>query len=138
MNVIHERAIIIGRAAFIEHCFVTIPKETSPKLVPSIVAPGIAVLEPLHSGHQIGFRRFQHEMVMVAHQDPGVHIPACSLTRFAQGPAEKAPVLVIPKDACASISSGHYGVGRSWIFDSNPSSHACLSDLQLQMSRFVD
>ena len=113
----------IGRTSFVQHRFVTITEEPAPKPMPAIVAAGISILQPLHSGDQIGFRRFQHEVIMICHQDPGVHLPTCLLTRFAQRFAKESPVLIVPENAFPPIPAGHDMIERPWIFNANRTRH---------------
>jgi len=83
--VVHERAIVITRAALAQDRLVTITEQPSPQSMPAIMPPSIGVLQPSHSRHQVSFGRFHHQMVMIAHQDPRMHPPAGPFTRLTQG-----------------------------------------------------
>jgi hypothetical protein len=53
-------------------------------LVPMVEAVSVNSQQPLHPVHQIASGRFAHQMEMVAHQAPGVHLPVGLLTRLGQ------------------------------------------------------
>src|SRR6266480_773907 len=58
------------------HRLITIPKKPTPCSVARVEPARIAVLQPLHPRHQIGFRRLNKNMIMIAHKDKGMHAPA--------------------------------------------------------------
>ena len=79
-----ERAVVITRAALAQNCLVTIAEKPPPQPMPAIMPPSISVLQPSHSPHQVGFGRFHHQMIVIAHQHPCMHPPARPLTRLSQ------------------------------------------------------
>ena len=57
---------------------------------------------------QAGVGGFQYQMVMVAHQAPGMHLPAGFLARFGQGFDEIVPVHIVQKDVVAPVTPAHH------------------------------
>jgi hypothetical protein len=56
----------------------------SAKLVAPVESLGVRPLQPFHARHQIGFRGFHQQMIVIAHQHLGVEAP----TGLAAGLAE--------------------------------------------------
>src|SRR6266403_3220933 len=65
MNIIHQRTIVVGRGAFIQNSLLAVPEKPPPKPMTIVKPARVSVLEPFHSGHEIAFRCFDHQMVMV-------------------------------------------------------------------------
>lgn len=47
--------------------FVAISEEPAQEPMPAIEPARVGILQPFHSGHQVGVRRLQHQMVVIAH-----------------------------------------------------------------------
>ena len=101
------------------------PLEQMPSLtVPCIEPLGVGALHPLHSHHQIRFRRFQQEMIMVPQQRVRMHPPSRALADFAQRCQEHRAVGIPPEYLLQTVSPAHYVVDRPRIFHSGFSWHA--------------
>ena len=99
--------------------------EQMPSLtVPCIEPLGVGALHPLHSHHQIRFRRFQQEMIMVPQQRVRMHPPSRALADFAQRCQEHRAVSIPPEYLLQTVSPAHYVVDRPRIFHSGFSWHA--------------
>ena len=72
--------------------FVAASEQLAGPPVPPVEPRGISAHEPLHSGHEIGLGCFQHEMVMIAHQTIGMHLPAGLEANFPKGFKEPFPI----------------------------------------------
>ena len=59
----------------------------------------------MHPRHQIRLGRFHQDVVMIRHQNKGVHPPAGPLARLSQSAEETFPVAVIAKDRFLAISA---------------------------------
>ena len=60
---------------------------------------------------------------MVAHQAPGVDLPAGLGTSFAEGAQEGLPIGVVAEDGFAEISPIHDVVNGSWVCDAQRTGH---------------
>jgi len=84
--------------------------------VPMVEPNGIGALQPSHPAHQVGVGRFQHQMLVVAHQAIGMHLPTRLLARFSQRLDEIVPVHIVEKNVLAAISPAHHMIHRAGIF----------------------
>jgi hypothetical protein len=87
------------------------------ELVPMIEPDGVGALEPGHARHQIGVGGLQNQMVMVAHQAPGMHLPAGFLARFGQGFDQIVPVHIVQKNVFAPVAPAHHMIHGTGIFN---------------------
>ena len=69
--------------------------------------------QPLHPGHQVGLRRFQHQMKMMAHQAIGLNLPLGLAAGLGQGGQEHPADLLIAKDRLPAMPPVHHVVNRS-------------------------
>jgi hypothetical protein len=60
-----------------------------------------------HSADQIGFGRFQQQMVVVAQECPSVNPPAGSSARFHQSRHPHVPIAIISVDFLPLVTSRH-------------------------------
>jgi len=103
--------------------FVTPAKERSAPPVPPVEPPGESPQQPTHAGHEIRLRGFQHEVKVLAHQAPGVELPARLAARFAQGVQESRAILVVALDRLGPDPAIHHMVNRPCILDAKRSGH---------------
>jgi len=68
--------------------------------VPCVIALRVGALQPLHPADQIGFRRLQQQVVVIAHQNKAMEAPARPLPRLAQGAQPELAVAVIGVNGC--------------------------------------
>jgi hypothetical protein len=71
----------------------------------------VSALKPFHSPDQVGLRRLQQKMIMVAHQHVSMHLPTRAPADLAQGPQKRRPIEIVAKDCFSPIASVEY-VGR--------------------------
>jgi hypothetical protein len=69
---------------------------------------GVAAVQELHPGRELGPRALDDEVVVVVHQAEGVHAPAEALDRFREQAEEEAAVVVVEVDrALGDPAAGH-------------------------------
>ena len=74
----------------------------------SVVEPDrVGALEPGHSGHQVRFRSFDHQVVVVGHQAVRMHLPARLLAGLGQGLDEIMPIHIIQEDLIPAVATAH-------------------------------
>ena len=93
------------------------------QLVPVVQADGVGALQPGHPRHQVGVGGFDHQMVMVAHQAKGMHLPIRLLTGLGQGLDEVMPVHVVQEDVLALVATAHHVIHGAGILDSHFARH---------------
>lgn len=124
VHVVHERTIVITRAALAQKWPCNDPRKAGPiARWRHFMPPGINALQPSHPCHQVTSGCFHHQMIMIAHQHPCVHPPACALTRLSKESGKIKPIGFIAENALTSVSPRHHVVKRPVIFDSNRSRH---------------
>ncbi|HZE56828.1 MAG TPA: hypothetical protein VE031_03135 [Chthoniobacterales bacterium] len=62
-------------------------------------------LEPAHAGHKVWLRCLDQQMVMICHQDEGVHPPTSALARLSQRGQKLFAICVIAKDRFLPITA---------------------------------
>jgi hypothetical protein len=80
-------------------------------------------LQPLHPLDQIRLGRLDKKVVMVIHQYPSMHLPACLSTRISHTLQKKSPILFIQKNRRSPIPPSHHMVKSPVKFQSNTSRH---------------
>ena len=115
MDVITDRFKVTITAAIHNQGFIAAAEHVTDEFVPVIEADGVGALEPRHPGNQVGVGSFQHQMIVIAHQAIGMHLPAGLMTGFGQGFEEILPVHTIQEDVLATISATHDVVDRAGI-----------------------
>jgi hypothetical protein len=73
-------------------------KQVPPKLVPTVETLGPGTLKPAHSLHQVGFRSFEGQVIVIAHQDPGIERPTRLPDKLLQGLLKTFTVLIVDDD----------------------------------------
>ena len=123
MDVIaHPLQIAVART--VHHQGLVAPAEQVPdELVPPVEPRRVSAQEPLHPRHQIGPRRFHHQMKVIKHQTPGMHLPVRLATALAQGEQKQFPILLIPEDRLPPIPAMHHVIDGPRIFDSQLARH---------------
>jgi hypothetical protein len=76
MHVIAGGPQIAVAAALHQLRFVAATEHVPEELVPVIEPDAVRALPPSHPGHQVRFRRLQHQVIVVGHQAIGMHVPA--------------------------------------------------------------
>src|SRR5439155_27054886 len=119
----HRLQISVARA--IHHQGLVAPAEQVPEeLVPPVESRRVSAQEPLHTRHEVSPRRFHHQMKVIEHQTPGMHLPVRLATALAQGAQKQFAILVIPEDRLPPIPAIHHVIDRSRIFYSQLARHA--------------
>ena len=78
MDVIADRPQVFARARIHQDSLVAPGENVTPQLMPGIVALRVCSEKPLHPRSQIGARRLDHDMEVIAYQAPGMHLPRVS------------------------------------------------------------
>src|SRR5450432_1927265 len=91
--------------------------------MPTVVAPGVGGLQPMHSSHQIRLWRLHQEMVVIAHQNVSVHSPAVALTDLPEAAKENFPILVVQEDCFPPIAPAQEMIERPFEFYPRHSGH---------------
>src|ERR1039458_5020138 len=97
--------------------FVSTAKNMAALIMPMIEPVGISAQKPAQSGHQIAFRRFDHQMKMVFHQTKGMNLEAGFLASLGQGLDEIMTIPVIQKDGFPTISPAQDMIDRAGILN---------------------
>ena len=92
--------------------------------MPDIESPRLGILQPLNPFHQVGFGRFNKQVVMIAHQHPGVKSPTRPSTYLRDRLQEKPAVIVIEKNRPPAIAPRHNVIECSRVFDSQTPRHS--------------
>jgi hypothetical protein len=106
--------------------------------VTPVVARRITTLKPPHPGHQIRLRRLQQPMVLVTHQDVGMHFPASAPADLSQSLKKTSPIQIIFKDVFTPISPTHHVVSGPLKLHPYFASHLRLYSLPAQDKRKKD
>src|SRR5215204_3077663 len=108
MHVIADRFQVAGITAIDHERFVTSAEEMPGELMPPIEATRIRAQEPFHSRHEIGLRRFHHEMKVVGHETISMHLPAGLDTRLRQSGKEPFTIPVVLEYRYAATTATQY------------------------------
>ena len=103
-----------------------------------VEATGVAVLQPTHPLHEIALGRFNHRVIMVVHQHPGIDPPPRALAGLAQRFDKQLAVLVVNDNRFPPIAPSHHVVDRSWILDTRLAGHGGVLKESARLSRVVD
>jgi hypothetical protein len=85
--------------------------------------------QPLHAAREVRLRRFDDEMKVIRHQDPGSHAPAEAFNRFAEEFQEEEAVAVGAKDRLPLIAASGDVVGSAGEIESKLSCHDATASL---------
>jgi hypothetical protein len=135
MDVITNGFQVAGAASIHQQGFVAPAKDVAKEFVPMIETNGISALKPAHPIHQIGFRRFQHPMKVIAHEAIGMHLLRGFLRRLGQRLPKALPIHLVQEDILAAITTAHDTVNGSRIQDSDRSRHAIILQLSVRKSK---
>ena len=91
------------------------------QIVPPVEPIGIRAQQPAHSGHQIAFRRLDHQVKMVFHQAKGMNLKTGLLAGLGQGLEEVMAIAIIPEQGFPAVSPIEQMIDRPGIFN------ACLT-----------
>src|SRR2546423_1510492 len=89
----------------------------------NVKAFGVDAQKPLHSCDQIGLRRFDDQVKMVAHQTIRMHLPLGLFAGFSQGGQKAAAVEVVLENVFTTIAAIHEMVDGSRIFNPQLARH---------------
>ena len=126
MNVIRHNPEIIGiriRSVY-RHRLVAALEDMplpQPRPVPPLTERAHQVFHPRN---QIGLRRFQQQVEVVAHEHPSVNPPSMAFTNLCESEHKRLPVVVRLKNNLAAITTRHHMVNRPGILESCRSCHA--------------
>jgi septum formation inhibitor-activating ATPase MinD len=93
------------------------------EFVPAVEATGIGAEEPSHAGDEIGLRRLDHQMKMIAHQTIRMDAPAGLGAGFREGFKETDAVVVVLEDGFTAVTAIHHVIDRSGVLDSQLAGH---------------
>jgi hypothetical protein len=92
-------------------------------LVADIMAFGVHTQQPFHAVHQVGLRRFEDQVEVIAHQAVGVNLPFGFAASFRQGREEELAVGIVQDDVVSLIAPAHHMVDGPGVFDSQLARH---------------
>ena len=92
-------------------------------VTPVEVLGEIAVELP-HPAREGRLGRSHQEVEVIAHEDPGVQLPAEELDGAAQQPQELAPVVVVDEDLAPLVSAGGHVPECAGMVETEGSAHA--------------
>jgi hypothetical protein len=108
-------------------------------MVPPVVADGHGGLEPLHPCYQVRLRRFDHQVVLIAHQQPRMHPPSRAGTDIAQRAQEPLTIGVVSEDRLPPVTTIQNVIERSFELNSGTprDSLSSISDPRLCKRTFL-
>jgi hypothetical protein len=65
--------------------FVSPLKKVAAVLMPDVPSLGKGLLQPAHAIHEIGLGGVEEEVVVIAHEDEGMDMPACLVAGLTRG-----------------------------------------------------
>jgi hypothetical protein len=63
--------------------------------VPAVDTHGVGGEQPFHAGDQVALRRLDHQMKVIVHEAPGMHLPGGLLTSLRQSFNEEPSVRIV-------------------------------------------
>jgi hypothetical protein len=123
MNVIANGFQIAVATAIHDQGFVAPTEYVPTELVPVIHANGVSAQQPSHPRHQVGFRRLDYQMKMIAHEAIRMNLKAGFLTRLRQGFQEILTIHIVQENVLAAISAAHEVVDGPLILHSHFTRH---------------
>ena len=130
MHILAHRPKITAAAPIDHQRLVTSAEQMSNRLVPPIEPACVGSQKPLHPGHQICFRRFDHQVEMITHQTIGVHLPVGLPARFGQRLQEPLPVVSVAEYGPATIAAVDQVINRPRILDSQFPCHDAYATIR--------
>ena len=101
VNVVEQRPKAV--AGFDKDRLVASSEEMAPQPMSGVDPPCIGVLQPALSLCEVGFRRLQQQMIVVAHEHPGVHPETRALATLSERPDKSPPVLVVADNQLSPV-----------------------------------
>jgi hypothetical protein len=95
---------------------------------------GVSALQPGHPRNQVRFRRFQHHVIVIAHQAIRMHLPTRLFASFGQSLDKVVPINIVEKNLFSSITPAHHMIPGSRIFETEFAWHAHFLSIQTQQS----
>jgi hypothetical protein len=123
VNIVAHRLQVAIAAAIHDEGLVPAAEEVAEFLLSMIKSVGVNTQQPLHPRDQVGARRLEDQMKVVAHETPGVNLPVGFFTRLAQRFQQELAVDVVHKDSLTAVSAIHHVVHRAGILNSELTSH---------------
>ena len=123
VDVITGRAQVTIAAAFDQLRLIPTAQDMAGEFVPVIEPEGVGALQPGHADDQIGLRRFQNQVIVVAHQAIRMDLPIGLLTCLRERLDEILPVHVIQIDRFPTVASAHHVVHGAGVFNAELSWH---------------
>src|SRR5450759_407260 len=107
MNVIANAFQIAVSTAIHDQGFVAPTENVPAELVPVIQTNGVSAQQPSHPRHQVGVRRLDHQMKMIAHEAIRVDLKAGFLAGLRQSLEEILSIHIVQENVLAAISATH-------------------------------
>ena len=85
--------------------------------MPAVETSGISAGQPLHAHDEVGLGRLGDKMKLIAHETPGMELPAGFLACLAERVEEAAAVEVIAEDGFAAVTPVHQMIDGSGKLD---------------------
>ena len=117
---------------------IAVTEKMAPELVSGIEAVRPGVLKPTHSLHHVRFRGLEEQMVVLAHEHPGIEVPPASLYNFLQGTFEALAIEVVMHDVLPAVATGHGMRDGAGILDALLSRHFQRAEGMERMSICYD
>ncbi len=117
MDVVAHRAQITIAASVHNQSFIASGKKMAAEFMPNVKTFGINSQHPLHSRNQIGLRRFDDQVKMIAHQAPGMHLPLRFRASLPQSGEKTPTVFIVVENVFALVATVHDVVNRVSILD---------------------
>jgi hypothetical protein len=111
-NVGDRRVVLAG--VFDDFRPVPPPEKVVDASVPVVERAGIAAVQVAHPLVEVGFRRLDDEMEVIAHQAVHVQLPLVTLCDTAEEADEEATVLVVDDDRCVIVAACDDVVDGTW------------------------
>ena len=103
MHVIARGAQVAATAFVDDERFVASAEKVAEEFMASVEAAGVGAEEPFHAGDEIGLGRFGDEMKMIAHEAPGVELPAGFFAGLTEGIEKTAAILIVVEDGFTPV-----------------------------------
>ena len=103
--------------------FETALQEMPDALMTPIKALGIATIQAPHAATQVGFGRFDQQMVVISHQAIGITAPALLEDFVTEQLQELLPVDIVMENGLLLVASSREVIERTGIFQAELASH---------------
>jgi len=87
-------------------------------MMSAVEALGVNAIQVAHAFREVGFRRFDNEMIVIAHQTVGVAYPVESLANLTEYIQPRYAILIREIDVFAPITTGGDVIERAGKFKS--------------------